>query len=221
MLTQKKREIDSYFESGVYKDAGVPFRITEPRYTTNTHNRAKHALDSLNREITIHALEGLNQGSTIMMCGGCNDNSQAIIEALQRYYGEEIAIGMVWVSLESNKTNIQGVNVIELDILKDWKEDIKEYFGKVDVVYLHIDSDIFNIEDATSNTSHQSDKKYSDDILNTCIAVLDTSKVSALSLISEYKKGESKKRKEEKAGANIQVLSKLLSKWNIHPVISI
>ncbi len=82
--TSGRREIDEYFDNGIYQFSNTPFHITEPRYDYDESFDKERNLGELNKQIALTALKGFNNESVVFMCGGNCSHTLGIVGAIQK-----------------------------------------------------------------------------------------------------------------------------------------
>lgn len=104
-----RREFDDYKLCGTYYKAGVPFQVTQAAYEHAQYPLAEGEFFDYNPEVFGEALgklcgsigreaeKGLRSGNCVLMTGGGCEHAVGILGGLQRAFGSETKIGLIWL----------------------------------------------------------------------------------------------------------------------------
>ncbi|MFN2202061.1 MAG: arginase family protein, partial [Caldilineaceae bacterium] len=92
-----ERGIDAFAASGVYKSAGVPVNIVEPRLPEGDETGDRIVdLGLLNGQIANQVAAGKARGEAVLMTGGNCTHITGVFGGLQDAYGPGVRVGLVW-----------------------------------------------------------------------------------------------------------------------------
>lgn len=109
-----ERSVDAYEASGVYGEAGVPYRIVEPRMPECKRTEDEPTnLGWMNGAIADAVAAGRRQGEAILMVGGNCSHLPGVVGGLQDAHGAAARIGLVFFDAHGDfntpRTTLSGM----------------------------------------------------------------------------------------------------------------
>lgn len=95
------RAVDLYHVSDTYSAMGVPYEIHEINYE-NYRNQYDAPYAGVTREFSDVVCSGATKGNAVLIAGGFCNYAPAIVGGIQRAFGEEKTIGVVWMDAHSD-----------------------------------------------------------------------------------------------------------------------
>lgn len=109
-----ERALEAYAASGVYKRAGVPFGVVEPRMIEE--RRVDHEPDNLgtiNGVIAEQVAVAQREGKAVLLTGGDCTHCTGVFGGLQQAHGPAARIGLVWFDAHGDfntpRTTLSGM----------------------------------------------------------------------------------------------------------------
>lgn len=109
-----ERALDAYHDADVYASAGVPVTHAEPQFPeTQRTSDPTHNLGLIGGEISASVEQNLRQGKGVMMVGGDCSHITGVFGGLQKLYGPDVKVGLVWFDAHGDfntpRTTLSGM----------------------------------------------------------------------------------------------------------------
>ena len=114
LAQRDERSLDAYAAANVYKAAGAPVTVIEPRWPEVQRSTIEpDNLGKLGGEIAAAVATGVKAGNAVLMTGGDCSHITGVLGGLQDVYGAAARIGLVWLDAHGDfntpKTTISGM----------------------------------------------------------------------------------------------------------------
>ena len=124
------REVDDYENCGVYLKAGVPYERMDVPYEQREGELPHQAIA---RGYSDACYQALTSGNVVLLAGGFCANNVGVLGGIQRAYGTDAKIGVVWLDAHTDAStpettttglyNGMPVTTVLGQCLPDWAED--------------------------------------------------------------------------------------------------